>query len=178
MHPFASVIARPHPQRVARLASTLAEVIDLSPNGHLCLVRGALLHDVGKELLPSDLVDKPGALTDGERRVMQQHTTLGARLAVTHAEAQPVVDVIRHHHERWDGRGYPAGLAGERIPLAARIVSVCDAYDAMTEDRPYRRARAPIVAIAELEAHAGAQFDPRLVDAFIASVVHISISAA
>ncbi len=125
---------------------------------------GALLHDIGKIGIPSDVLAKPGRLTAQERRLVQTHPELGERIIAPIARLQPVRPIVRHCHERWDGRGYPDGLAGEEIPLEARIIFVCDAYHAMTTDRPYRRRLSRHEALRRLREGAGSQFDPRIVE--------------
>ena len=132
---------------------------------------GALLHDVGKISVPNEILNKPGRLTDEEMAVMRLHTLDGEamlnRIGGTLREAGVVV---RSHHERWDGRGYPDGLRGEDIPVAARVITACDAFNAMTTDRPYRAALPITDAIGELRAEAGRQFDPGVVEALITIV--------
>ncbi|HUJ92658.1 MAG TPA: diguanylate cyclase [Gaiellaceae bacterium] len=125
---------------------------------------GALLHDIGKIGIPSDVLSKPGRLTVDERAIMQTHPTLGERIIAPIERLQHVRPVVRHCHERWDGRGYPDGLAGEDIPLESRIIFVCDAYHAMTTDRPYRKRLSHPEAVRRLREGAGAQFDPRVVE--------------
>ncbi|HWQ24805.1 MAG TPA: HD-GYP domain-containing protein [Gaiellaceae bacterium] len=129
---------------------------------------GFLLHDIGKIGVPDAILLKPGPLTRAEMKRLEQHTTLGEQLVSSIPFLSGVArQVIAHHHERWDGRGYPAGLKGEEIPLAARIFAVADAFDAITSDRPYRGASSLEVALTELQRHAGSQFDPAMVEAFV-----------
>jgi HD-GYP domain-containing protein (c-di-GMP phosphodiesterase class II) len=128
----------------------------------------ALLHDVGKIRIPSEIINKPGALTPEERAVMEMHTVEGERmLGQVGGLLGEVGHIVRSCHERFDGTGYPDGLSGEAIPQVARIVMCCDAFSAMTTDRPYRRALPLATALEELRANAGTQFDPRVVDALI-----------
>src|SRR5206468_10393434 len=128
---------------------------------------GFLLHDVGKLGIPDAVLKKTGPLSAAERRVMQEHTLLGeAMLANVTLLDGAGLKVVRSHHERWDGSGYPDGLAGEQIPVAARIFALVDAMDAMTTDRPYRSAQRRERATDEILAHAGKQFDPLVVAAF------------
>jgi HD-GYP domain-containing protein (c-di-GMP phosphodiesterase class II) len=130
-----------------------------------------MLHDVGKISIPKEILHKPAALTDGEFEIIKHHTIEGQfMLDRVGGLLGRVGEIVRSCHERWDGRGYPDGLAGEEIPIAARIVFVCDAYNAMTTDRPYRRAMPSEDAIAELVANTGTQFDPRVVGALMAVV--------
>jgi HD-GYP domain-containing protein (c-di-GMP phosphodiesterase class II)/putative methionine-R-sulfoxide reductase with GAF domain len=124
---------------------------------------GALLHDIGKIGIPSDVLSKPGRLTAEERRLVQTHPELGARIIAPIDRLQEVQPIVRHCHERWDGAGYPDGIAGESIPLESRIIFVCDAYHAMTTDRPYRRRLSHREAVRRLADGAGSQFDPGIV---------------
>jgi putative nucleotidyltransferase with HDIG domain len=131
----------------------------------------ALLHDIGKIHVQNEILNKPGALTPDEWAVMRRHAEVGAEMLERVGGAlAAVAPSVRHHHERWDGSGYPSGLAGEEIPLVARIIAVCDAYNAMTTDRPYRRALGRAAALAELDRCAGGQFDPAVVRALHAIV--------
>ena len=123
------------------------------------------LHDVGKLAVPRGLLNKPDPLAEEERLVLERHPVLGFRMLEA-LGLQPLATWVLHHHERWDGSGYPHGLAGDEIPLAARVVLVADAYDAMTSDRAYRPALSHERALTELEHGAGSQFDPGVVDAF------------
>ena len=128
---------------------------------------GAIFHDIGKIAVPDSILNKPGPLTDAERREMEKHTVAGERILRPIEFLRDVLPIVRHEHERWDGQGYPDGLAGEEIPIGARIVLACDAYDAMTSDRPYRPALPAEVARQELARNAGSQFDPRVVEALL-----------
>jgi HD-GYP domain-containing protein (c-di-GMP phosphodiesterase class II) len=131
----------------------------------------ALLHDVGKIAIPSEILNKPSHLTDEEFALMKTHTLEGqALLERVGGKLARVGQIVRSCHERWDGRGYPDGLMGEEIPFPARIVFCCDAYSAMTTDRPYRRAMTPAAALDELRANAGTQFDPAVIEALCAVV--------
>ncbi len=159
---------RDHQERVSRWAAALAEDMHLSPEQVRSIRIAALLHDLGKVTVSEQILNKPGKLTKEEFAEIKGHPVLGA-IVVAHIEGlQRLVKMIRHHHERFDGGGYPDGLAGEDIPLEARILSVVDAFDAMTHERAYRKALSRQQAIAELERNAGAQFDPALVEAFLA----------
>lgn len=127
---------------------------------------GFLLHDIGKVGIPESILAKPGALDDGEWEVMRTHPVLGAQIVGPMWFLGGAIEIIRHHHERFDGRGYPGGLRGDAIPLAARIFAVVDSFDAMTSDRPYRVAMSVDRAMDELERGRGTQFDPDVVRAF------------
>jgi HD-GYP domain-containing protein (c-di-GMP phosphodiesterase class II) len=155
-----------HVRRVAGLARGVGTRLGLSA-GTLDLVeRAARMHDVGKIAIPDSILHKPGPLDDTEWALMSTHTLLGERILRAAPALAGVARVVRSTHERWDGAGYPDGLAGAQIPLAARIVFVCDAFHAMTSDRVYRPAMCARRALAELRAGAGRQFDPAVVAAF------------
>ena len=128
--------------------------------------RGAELHDIGKAAIPDAILDKPGPLNEEEWVFMRRHTIVGERILAAAPALAPVAQIVRWSHERWDGKGYPDEITGETIPLAARVVAVCDAFDAITSERPYAPAEAAEEAIAELHRGAGSQFDPRVVEAF------------
>jgi diguanylate cyclase (GGDEF)-like protein/putative nucleotidyltransferase with HDIG domain len=154
-----------HSQRVAELAARTARRLGL-PEEEVELTRlAASLHDLGKLAIPEEILRKPGPLTEPERMVLERHPQIGFRMLES-LGVDPVADWVLHHHERWDGSGYPDGLPGDSIPLGARIIFVADAYDAMTSERVYRRRVAPEQAIAELQRCAGSQFDPEIVEAF------------
>lgn len=159
-----------HVQRVTHYATMLAQHLAL-PEDQLELVKlGTPLHDIGKIGIDDAILRKPGRLTPQEFALMQEHTTKGAEILSTLPEMQPIIPIVRHHHERWDGTGYPDRLGGEEIPLLARIVAVADAFDAMTSNRPYhdnRRGKPAAAAFAEVQSQSGRQFDPRCVLAFL-----------
>jgi len=157
---------RDHVDDVARLAEQVGRRLGLDDGDVAHLRRAAALHDVGKIAIPDDILHAPRALSPEEWDYMRQHTVIGARIIAAAPELLPVADIVRSSHERWDGGGYPDRLAGDAIPLGARIVAVCDSFDAMTTDRAYRGAMAVENAIAELERCAGSQFDPRVVTVF------------
>ena len=156
-----------HVQRTQNMGAALGRRIGLSDEEQSNLALLALLHDIGKIGIPLDILNKPGKLTEAEWEVLKTHAEKGYQIAASSQELKDIADMIRYHHERWDGRGYPEGLVGERIPLLSRIISVVDAYDAMTNDRAYRRAFPEAKARAELRRCAGTQFDPRIVSEFI-----------
>jgi ribonuclease P protein subunit RPR2 len=156
-----------HSQRVQRYALALASALDPELAEDPSVEYGFLLHDIGKIGIPDQVLRKPSALTEPEWRLMQTHAELGAQMlgAVAFLRGQGV-EIVRSHHERWDGGGYPNGLAGEDIPLGARAFAVADALDAMTSNRPYRAAQSWRTAHREILAQSGKQFDPAVVEAF------------
>lgn len=155
-----------HAQMVARLSTALwSELTGGKPDDELQY--GFLLHDVGKISVPDAVLLKPGALTDDEWSVMKNHVDMGVAIVQPLGFHESVTDVIRCHHERFDGGGYPRGLKGDQIPLAARMFTVSDTYDAMTRDRPYRKALSAAHAVDEITRCRGTQFDPDCVDAFV-----------
>ena len=156
-----------HSQRVQRYAVDLANALDPGLLEDQSVEYGFLLHDMGKIGIPDKILQKEGSLSPSERRLLETHTVLGEQLLSGVALLQGQgLQVVRHHHERWDGRGYPDGLRERDIPLGARVFSVADALDAMTSDRPYRRARSWDEAEAEIVREAGGQFDPKVVEVF------------
>ncbi|HEU5476586.1 MAG TPA: diguanylate cyclase [Gaiellaceae bacterium] len=152
-----------HARWITDLSLRVGRELGLDERALKCLELGALLHDIGKIGIPSDVLSKPGRLTAAERKIVQTHPELGERIIAPIDRLQVVRPIVRHCHERWDGRGYPDGLAGEDIPLESRIIFVCDAYHAMTTDRPYRRRLSHREAVRRLAEGAGSQFDPRVV---------------
>ena len=150
-----------HTGRIRDLAVAVALAMKVGPEERKAVHLGALLHDVGKIGVADSILRKPGPLSDEEWAAMREHPAIGERMLARVDFLQPALAVVRHHHERWDGKGYPDGLRGEEIPLAARIVGVCDAYDAMTSDRPYRQAMSQEAACGEILMESGTQFDPR-----------------
>jgi putative nucleotidyltransferase with HDIG domain len=163
-----------HASEVADLAAAVGERMGISGVELDRLRYGALLHDVGKIGIPGEILRKPGPLSAGERERMDEHTAIGARMLERIPFLAPVAPLVRSAHERFDGGGYPDGLAGEEIPRGAMIVATCDAFHAMTSNRSYRRAMAQEEAIRELEANAGTQFDPAVVAALIAELHSIN----
>jgi two-component system, cell cycle response regulator len=154
-----------HVNEVGHLATDLGRRFSLDSDLLDELQRAAELHDIGKLAIPDKILYKPGPLTDAETRFMRQHTIIGERILNAAPALQPVARLVRASHERWDGTGYPDGLAGSAIPLGARIIAACDAYHAMTSRRSYQTARSTPEAIAELERNAGSQFDPEVIQA-------------
>jgi putative nucleotidyltransferase with HDIG domain len=157
-----------HCKGVVRLALDVAAELRLDAAARRNVEFGALLHDVGKIAVPKEIINKPGKLDEREWEIIKTHTIEGQRmLERVGGFMREVGQIVRSSHERWDGGGYPDGLSGTAIPLEARIISACDAFNAMTTTRSYRRAMAPAQATAELLANAGTQFDPRVVDAIL-----------
>lgn len=159
-----------HSRRLVELSTRLARALGLTETeiGHLR--RGALLHDIGKLAIPDEILLKPGQLNDAERRLMEQHPAYAKQMLAQVSFLEPCVEVAYSHHERWDGRGYPQGLKEKEIPLSARIFAVVDQWDALTSDRPYRKAWARDHVIAYLQENAGKIYDPEVVKAFLAII--------
>jgi putative two-component system response regulator len=164
-----------HIVRTGLFSEVLARAIDWSASEAERLRFATPMHDIGKIGIPDAILQKPGRLTEAEYEVMKTHTTLGAEILA--GSQSPVLQLAReialNHHERWDGRGYPSGLAGEAIPVAARIVSIVDVYDALTHDRIYRPAFAPETALGMMREQLGKQFDPILLTVFFSSLEQI-----
>jgi putative methionine-R-sulfoxide reductase with GAF domain len=156
-----------HSEDVVELARRVGELLELEQASLVELEFAARLHDVGKIQVPDAVLNKPGPLDDEEFEVIRCHATWGSETLSRIPGLEAVATIVRFHHERWDGTGYPDGLTGARIPLASRIISVCDAYGAMTADRPYRLAMTAEDAIKEIRAASGMQFDPAVVAALI-----------
>lgn len=156
-----------HSQRVTEYAVAIAEELGLSPTEVDVVRNASILHDVGKIGIKERILKKPGRLTDEERREMEYHPFIGTRILQSVKLLEPVMPLVYHHHEWYDGNGYPDGLQGDEIPLGARIISVADAFESMTSDRPYRKALPTEEALAELKRGSGRQFDPRVVQAFV-----------
>jgi HD-GYP domain-containing protein (c-di-GMP phosphodiesterase class II) len=155
-----------HAAEVARLSWLLGRDLGFDEEELEWLVHGAFLHDLGKLGVADGILEKPGTLTKEEWAAIERHPHIGARMIEPIEPLLGAVPVVRHHHERPDGTGYPDGLEGEEIPLAARIVAAADAYDVMVRDRPYRPRSSPAQALRELSDGAGRQFDARVVEAF------------
>ena len=177
--------AHRHAQRVARLAEAVAAQLGVEGERRATLQLGAFLHDIGKLAVPDAILRKPAPLTAEEWEVMRSHSEEGERVlapivrAVARLVPEPcsrdLLTIVRSHHERWDGHGYPDGVAGEEIALGARIVAICDAFEAMTEARPYRPPRTREAAFEELLRHAGTQWDPACVDSLLGIVTESGI---
>ncbi|HOO27199.1 MAG TPA: HD-GYP domain-containing protein, partial [Lachnospiraceae bacterium] len=157
-----------HTLRLSDICLKIAEQLEQHTEIKNRLALLAVLHDIGKVGIPDHILGKPEALTEDEWQIMKTHPEIGYRIASNVPELHAVANEILHHHEKWDGTGYPSGLKGEKIPINCRILSVVDSYDAMTNDRVYRKARTHEQAMDELRRFAGIQFDPIIVAAFAA----------
>ncbi|MGI8586494.1 MAG: HD-GYP domain-containing protein [Chloroflexia bacterium] len=156
-----------HSQRVAAACGTILRTLEVDPLTAARVLSSARLHDLGKLALPPGLLDKPGSLTPAERALMETHPARGADCLARVPAYRSKADIILHHHERWDGDGYPARLAGPAIPFGARVIAVADTWDALTHARPYRPAGTVAAACAILIAGSGTQWDPTLVDIWL-----------
>lgn len=155
-----------HAERVAVYSVATGEKLGMDDQKLLHLRRAAQLHDIGKVKVQQSILTNPGRLSDSEWDALRLHAILAESILETLWFLSPAMPMIRHHHERWDGKGYPDGLAGEDIPLGARIIGVAEAFDSMTHATPFRPASSLPDALTELRKEAGRQFDPRVVDAF------------
>lgn len=160
-----------HTERVSQYSFLISNALHLSQKEKTEIRAAGLLHDIGKIMIPSDLLKKPGKLTAEEFEIIKKHPETGYQILKSVDEYVTIAKYVLHHHERWDGTGYPAGLKGEAIPLQSRIISVADAYEAMTSKRLYQRTKTPDEAKEELKRYSGTQFDPVIVDVFIKSVL-------
>lgn len=167
---------RSHLDRTYQYALRLTRRVDPDLARDPAIGYGYILHDIGKIGIPEAILNKPGPLTDEERAVMETHPLLGVQLVAPIRFLGEAADIIRDHHERWDGRGYPQGLAGERIHLGARIFSVIDTFDAITSERPYQEALPVAYALEEIERAAGTQFDPEVVREFLAMCEELKLA--
>jgi len=165
-----SLFSREHSSRVTQLCLDIGSEMGLSKDDLDVLEFAATVHDIGKIGTPESLLSKMGRLTDEDWSSIRDHPRVGATFLASIDELREVASIIRHHHERMDGYGYPDNLRGEAIPLLSRILAVADAFEAMTADRPYRRAMSPSNALEELRANAGEQFDPDVVKAAAAVI--------
>ncbi|MGB9663029.1 MAG: diguanylate cyclase, partial [Moorellaceae bacterium] len=166
-----------HGRRLQYLCRILGEKMGLSPQQLANLSLLAQVHDIGKVGIPDKILFKKGPLTEEEWEIMRQHPEKGYRIALASPDLASIADLILKHHERWDGTGYPLGLRGEEIPIECRILAIADAFDALTSDRPYRRAGTVEEALQEIRRCAGAQFDPRLVEIFLETIPSIELFA-
>ena len=160
-----------HCERLSRYASELGQYLGLDEESIVALKRGGFLHDLGKVAIPDDVLKKDSGLTAAEREIMQQHPVIGERICKPLKSLRRVLPIIRHHHEHWDGSGYPDGLAGEEIPLLARVLQVVDVYDALRTARPYKPAMSHQAAIRVMQQKADCgTLDPHIVPAFVSMV--------
>jgi HD-GYP domain-containing protein (c-di-GMP phosphodiesterase class II) len=162
-----------HSERVAHLTKAIAREMNVPEEKLVDVERGALLHDVGKIGVPDAVLRKPRTLSRREWQAMQRHPLLAGILVSKIGFLEGALPILLYHHERFDGGGYPFGLSGDRIPLEARIFAVVDTYDAMTSDRPYRKAVGRAEAIKEIVSNSGSQFDPAVVEAFLRIVAQL-----
>lgn len=167
---------RHHARRVAMYAKALGEALNLSLEELRVLELVAEVHDIGKITIPDAILHKKGSLTEDEWTTMRVHATVGYNILLAADQSTELAKIAKHHHERFDGTGYPEGLKGEAIPLFSRIITIADSFEAMTADRPYRKALTYETAYEELIKHAGTQFDPQLVDLFIQEVLPTQLS--
>ncbi len=167
-----------HCRQLGQLGEAMAARLDLPANERTTIRIGGYLHDIGKIAIADRILLKPGKLTEDEYREMQRHSEVGADIVSTVEQMAGIAAIVRHHHERWDGRGYPAGLAGRETPIGARIIAIADAFSAMTNDRVYRAALSMDHAWDELRKGAGSQFDPELVPLFESVVASLADAAA
>jgi diguanylate cyclase (GGDEF)-like protein/PAS domain S-box-containing protein/putative nucleotidyltransferase with HDIG domain len=165
---------RSHSENVTRLSVAIAETLRLNVDDIAVIRRAALIHDIGKIGVPDSILRKPGPLTPGERRIMEQHSLVGVRILDQMRFLEREVPIVRHHHERWDGKGYPDNISGEAIPMGARILAVADAFDAITSQRVYRTSRPVAEALQILIEGAGTQFAPEAVDALVTWLLSVS----
>lgn len=156
-----------HSERVGKLAKKLAKEVGLGEDAREALDKAAKIHDIGKVGVPETILNKPGPLTKEEFNYIKKHVVLSEQICAPLRSMRGILGIIRHHHENYNGKGYPYGLKGEDIPLEARILSIVDAYDAMTSDRPYRKRLPQDEVIKRLKEGSGTQWDPKLVDLFI-----------
>lgn len=158
-----------HSVRVAFYTRMLCLELGCSSQETDCFVTAAMLHDLGKALVPKDILEKPGRLDEHEFRLIRQHPVWSAEMVGSFKRSREVIRSVFHHHERFDGRGYPCGLRADEIPRGSKIIAVADAYDAMTSERAYSKAKTPGEALEEIINCAGSQFDPEMAERFVAT---------
>jgi putative nucleotidyltransferase with HDIG domain len=169
---------RGHSARVTALAEAVARRLGWSEQRLASLRVGGPLHDIGKLAVSDEVLCKEGRLDDAELAQIREHPKIGAKLLLRVSALREAIPYVLYHHERWDGTGYPSGKAGEEIPVEARVLAIADAFDAMTSDRPYRRALTHDEALAEVERCAGTQFDPRIAQVFLELFAETKLPAA
>jgi len=167
-----------HSARVTALAEAVARRLGWSEQRLASLLVGGSLHDIGKLAVSDAVLCKEGGLDDAEFAQIREHPKVGAKLLLRVSALREAIPCVLYHHERWDGNGYPSGKAGEEIPIEARVLAIADAFDAMTSDRPYRRALTRQQALAEVERCAGTQFDPRIAFVFLELFAEAELTAA
>jgi HD-GYP domain-containing protein (c-di-GMP phosphodiesterase class II) len=165
-----------HVERVSELSGDLAEALGLSASEVSLIRLAGRLHDIGKSAIPAGVLDKPGPLDEAESEFMHRHPGIGERIVLAAPALAGTAAIVRSTHERVDGHGYPDGLSGDAIPLGSRIIAVADAFDAITSERAYRRAKSAEAAVSELRRNAGTQFDAPIVEAFCAMVSPQTVS--
>ena len=161
-----NVYTEGHSRRVAEKSVEIARAMKVARDQIRHIELGALFHDIGKIGIRDEVLNKPGRLTDSEYEHMKEHPLVAEQILSPIEELRPIVDIVKHEHERWDGKGYPTGLKGTDIPLGSRLIAIADAWDSMVYDRVYRKALPHDVALAEIEKHSGTQFDPECVRVF------------
>jgi putative nucleotidyltransferase with HDIG domain len=169
---------RGHSARVTALAEAVARRLGWSDERLASLRVGGPLHDIGKLAVSDEVLRKEGRLDDHELAQIREHPKIGAKLLLKVSALREAIPYVLYHHERWDGTGYPSGKAGEEIPVEARVLAIADAFDAMTSDRPYRRALTREQALTEVERCSGTQFDPRIAQVFLELFAEVEIPAA
>ena len=162
-----------HSERVSQLVHALSKEIGLDPGTSALFASASRYHDIGKLMIPRHILDSVHPMTEGERKIIQKHIAYGLNLMAKYQneEADVVRTIIATHHEHWDGKGYPQGLKGEEIPLCGRITAICDVFDTLTSDRPYRSAWHTALAVQYIRQRSGTQFDPNLVEPFLLIVM-------
>ncbi|HHW57921.1 MAG TPA: HD-GYP domain-containing protein [Clostridia bacterium] len=169
------VYTQGHSQRVCKLVTQIVYKMGIEGKEAEDIITAARLHDIGKIGIRDEVLNKPGKLTDQEFAEIMDHPVMSYEIINKMKAMENIAKIIRHHHEKYDGKGYPDGLKGEKIPLGSRIIAVADAFDAMTSKRPYRDSFTMAQAIEELKKNAGTQFDPKIVDAFISVIKDLVI---
>jgi HD-GYP domain-containing protein (c-di-GMP phosphodiesterase class II) len=165
-----------HSKRVYQYAVDFSRILNLSVHERKTLILGALVHDMGKIEIPRDILNKKGKLEPHEWEMMKKHVTWGKEIVSTNKKLEDLIPLVELHHERYDGHGYPYGLAGKSIPKLARILCVIDSFDAMTTERPYQKTKSFQEAIEELRSCSGKQFDPQFIEPFIAMIKQLNHS--